>query len=240
MPGDRLGQLAGDGAVRGDDAAVRRHRVARVRAAMGVGDGVGCLGRRDRDAARVGVLDDRHGGLVEVEGGAHRGIRVDVVVVGHLLAVQLHGLGDAGTPALRGVERRALVRVLAVAEVGVLRPAAADPRREGRVLGGLVGRDDAADPRRDGDVVRRRVRGTPRERTPHAARAWCRPRARRRRPRRSGRARRRPRRSRGSSRTRAPSPGRRCRSARWPRRVLRPPRWSRRTGTGSRRPARRA
>ena len=78
--------------------------------------------RADRDAARVGVLDDRHARLGEVEGGPPRRVGVDVVVVGHRLAVQLLGGGDASgrapldRPFRRAVQRRPLVRVLAVAQ----------------------------------------------------------------------------------------------------------------------------
>ena len=173
---DRLGHRERHRAVRRDDAAERRHRVALVGAPVRVGDGVGCAGRRDRDAARVGVLDDRDRGLGEVERGPHRGIRVDVVVVRHLLAVQLHGLRDAGSSALRRVARRLLVRVLAVAEVGVLRPGATDPRRERRLLAPAGParprcRATTRPPRR-----RWRCGGTPRGRAPCAARASCRPR----------------------------------------------------------------
>ena len=52
----------------------------------------------DRDPARVGVLDDRHGGLGEVVGRPPGGVGVDVVVVGHLLAVQLLGVGQPARP----------------------------------------------------------------------------------------------------------------------------------------------
>ena len=108
--GDLLGHLAGHRPVGRDHAAERRDRVARVRLAVGLGDvGAG------RDAARVGVLDDRHGRLVEVVGRPAGGVGVDVVVVGHLLAVQLLGCGQAG-PRQCGVERGRLVRVLAVAQ----------------------------------------------------------------------------------------------------------------------------
>jgi hypothetical protein len=51
-----LGHLEGDRAVGRDDAAERRDRVARVRLRCASA----IVGRR-RDAARVGVLDDRDG-----------------------------------------------------------------------------------------------------------------------------------------------------------------------------------
>ena len=110
MPFTRLGHREGHRAVGGDHAAVRRDRVALVRLAMRLGDVVG-----DGDPARVRVLDDRDGRLGEVVGAAQGGIRIDVVVVRHLLAAELGRLGDAAARRV-GVERRGLVRVLAVAE----------------------------------------------------------------------------------------------------------------------------
>ena len=90
--------------------------VARVRAGVRRGDRI-ARAARHRDAAGVGVLDDRHRGFVEVVRGAQGGIGVDVVVVRHLLALQLGGLGDAAAGGL-DVERRLLVGVLAVAQAG--------------------------------------------------------------------------------------------------------------------------
>ena len=108
---DLLGQLGGDLLVDRDHPAERGHRVTGVRLAVRLGHV-----RADRDAARVGVLDDRHARLGEVVGAAPGGVRVDVVVVGHLLAVQLLGLGQAGRRGRVDVERGLLVRVLAVAQ----------------------------------------------------------------------------------------------------------------------------
>ena len=98
-----------------------------------------------RDPARVGVLDDRHGRLVEVVRGPAGGVGVDVVVVGHLLAVQLFGLRE--TSALPGaVQRRPLVRVLAVAQHADPVPGGAHPMvealRRGHVRVGVGGGDD--------------------------------------------------------------------------------------------------
>ena len=90
-----LGHLERDGAVGGDDAAERRHRVALVRAQVGARDRVERVRRGDRDAARVRVLDDRDGGLDQVERRAQGRIGIDVVVVRHLLALQLRRLRDA-------------------------------------------------------------------------------------------------------------------------------------------------
>ncbi len=120
---------------------------------MGLGVGVGDVGA-DRDAARVGMLDDRDGGLVEAEGRAHRSVRVDVVVVRHRLAVQHLGLRDARPPV--GVERGRLVRVLAVPQVRPLVPGRAGPVREPRAV--VRTGQDAAHPGGHGDVVRRGVR----------------------------------------------------------------------------------
>jgi hypothetical protein len=74
-----------------------------------MGEGVRPGDRRGRgDAARVGVLDDRDRRGLVVERGTHRRIPVDVVVVRHLFALQLAGLGDAD-PVRAEVESRALV-----------------------------------------------------------------------------------------------------------------------------------
>ena len=103
-----------------------RHRVAGVRLAVCVSN-VGT----DRDAARVGVLDDRHRRLVAVVVGRPVcRVGVDVVVVGHLLAVALPALASPAPGGNRCVQRGALVRVLAVAQhVGAV-PVPADPGRE--------------------------------------------------------------------------------------------------------------
>ena len=100
--GDLLGHLDGDLAVDRDHPAERRDRVARVRLAVRLGD-VGA----DRDAARVGVLDDGDRRLGEVVRGPPRRVGVDVVVVRHLLAVQLLGLRQPGaaTPGRRTAPR---------------------------------------------------------------------------------------------------------------------------------------
>ena len=97
-----LGHRHRDRHVGRDHPAERRDRVARVRLAVRLGDV-----RADRDAARVGVLDDRDGRLVEVVRRATGRIGVDVVVVGHLLAVQLRRLREAAVGReAAGVERR--------------------------------------------------------------------------------------------------------------------------------------
>ena len=78
--------------------------------------------RADRDAARVGVLDDRHRRLGEVVRRPPGRVGVDVVVVGHLLAVQLLGLGRARRG---GVDGRA-----PPAGAGSRRSAAQPPQRQ--------------------------------------------------------------------------------------------------------------
>ena len=118
-----------------------------MRQSVGFGD-VGT----DRDAAWVGVLDDRDARLVEVVRRTTSGISVDIVVVGHLLAVQLLRAGKPGAATeRRAVERRSLMRVLAVTQdIGSV-PGRTGPGRE---TGALVrGRQDVAHPGRDGDVV---------------------------------------------------------------------------------------
>ena len=110
--GEHAFQLCGhrrrDGTVGGDHAAVGRHRIARVGLRVRHRDI-----RTDRDATRVGVLDDRHAGLVEVVGRPIGRVAVEVVVEAHRLAVQLLGLCD---PRLGPccTYSAALVRVLAV------------------------------------------------------------------------------------------------------------------------------
>ena len=107
----------------------------------------------DRDPARVGVLDDGHCRFTVVVGGALGGIGVDEVVVGHLLAMELLCRGDSGAPV--GVERRLLVRVLAIAKDLRPCPGRAHPRGKPGAVTGV--REDAAHPTGDGEVVARRV-----------------------------------------------------------------------------------
>ena len=116
-----LAQLAGEvlieGAVEGDDAAESAHRVGDDGEAVGLAEVVAGGG-----AAGVRVLHDDAGGLGEVVDGVPGGVGVEVVVVGELLAVVLHGGGDAAQRVLAqgavAVEGGGLVRVLAVAQPG--------------------------------------------------------------------------------------------------------------------------
>ena len=88
------------------------------------------------------MLDDHAGGLVEVVDQAPRRVEVEHVVEGERAAVQLRDPREdvAAHPGL-GVERRALVRVLAVGEVEHL--LVGDREVLGEVLVG--GREPAAD-----------------------------------------------------------------------------------------------
>ena len=134
-----------------DHASERRRRVTLVSLAV-------CLGHvgADRNAARVGVLDDRDGRLVEVVRRPPSRVAVDVVVVGHLLAVQLRRLRQAGLRLEAvGEERGALVRVLAVAQHRLAVPRRAHPGRVAGPLGGVG--EHVAHPRGHVHVVRRGV-----------------------------------------------------------------------------------
>ena len=102
---------------------------------MGLAVGLGHVpGLRDRDPARVGVLDHGHAGDVAVVvGGAHGGVGVRVVVVAHGLAVELAGTRHTGGLPGHGVDGGALVRVLAVAQ-------GRQPLVGGAHVGGHLGR----------------------------------------------------------------------------------------------------
>ena len=100
--------------------------------------------RSDGNAARVGMFDDRDRGLVEVARGSARGVRIDIVVVRHVLAVQLLGVRQATVAPAGAVEGGRLVRVLPVPQTGDLLPGPSHPTREARTVT-EVG-DDAAHP----------------------------------------------------------------------------------------------
>ena len=162
-----------------------------------------------------------------------RRVGVVDVVVAQLLALQLARGGDAGARGGEGVERRRLVRVLAVAH-GLLQRAGdrpcgpATPRRPGR-------RTRPRSPRRRRRCGRRRGR-----RAGGAGPASCRRPSAPPAPRPCPPARCRPRRRRGSWPPSGSSPGRRCRCSRRTRRSpRRAPPWPR-TGRGSRRAGRSA
>ena len=111
---DRFGGRRIERPVGGDDSAERRDAVAGQRLVPGIEQAVA-----RGDSARVGVLDDddRRRPVAELGDEVERGTGVVEVVVAELLALHLLGLGDAArVRADRHVERRLLVRVLAVAQ----------------------------------------------------------------------------------------------------------------------------
>ena len=115
-----------DRAVDADDAAEGRHRVARERRAVGLEHRAA-----DGDAARVVVLDDRARRQLELLRQQARGVEVEHVVERQLLAAELadhreHVHARAGLRVVGG----ALVRVLAVREVGDLLVGVQQQRRE--------------------------------------------------------------------------------------------------------------
>ena len=108
--GDFGGGFGVDGAVDADDSAEGGDGIAGESLLVGLEDGVAGCG-----AAGVGVLDDDDGGLVELLREFPAGVEVDEVVVAELFALELRCAGDAEAGAV-GVERGALVGILAVAE----------------------------------------------------------------------------------------------------------------------------
>ena len=99
------------------------------------------------------MFDDRHGGLAEVISCAPRRLRVDVVVVGHLLAVQLRCTCKSRRRIGRGVESGPLMGVLAITQDVLALPSNRHPLRKALTVG--VGGDHVAHPRCNCDVVGR-------------------------------------------------------------------------------------
>ena len=133
-------------AIERDDAAERRGLVAGEGLAIGV-DQTFAFG----DAARIGVLDDgasRAARRIEFGDAFVSGVGVVDVVVGELLALGLARGGDAEAHDRRAIERRRLVRVLAVAqrldqpaaEGAIVRRGVVKRLREPIADGGIVGR----------------------------------------------------------------------------------------------------
>ena len=130
-----------------DDAAERRDRVGLERVPVGL-DELVVRGQTDR----VGVLDDDDRGRRVVAGDPVRGVEVEQVVERGHRALQAGRVGERAAAVRRlAVERRALVRVLAVAEVADLLEDEGQPAREGVArdlveVGGdlrVIGRDHA-------------------------------------------------------------------------------------------------
>ena len=142
----RAGERRVDRPVEDDDAAVRRQRIAGERLLVGI---VRRLG--DRDPARVVVLDDHARRPVELVQQPSRRVEVEHVVERQRPAVLLRDpREDVGARPGLDVERRLLVRVLAVGEleelvvrhhpvarVGLV--AGPEPARDRGVVGGGVG-----------------------------------------------------------------------------------------------------
>ena len=139
------GELARERAVDGDDATERRRRIGRQRRAIGV------VGRRSQGAAaRVAVLDDHAGRDCEFLHEPGGGVEIEQVVERELLAAVLgHHREEVATSTRIHVVRGALVRVLAVGEIGHLDELAQVPVGERLRIREPVG---------DRDVVARRVR----------------------------------------------------------------------------------
>ena len=123
---DLPAELRADGPVQHDDASVRRQRIRAERLVVGLLDRAG-----DRDAARVAVLDDHAGRDGQLVHQHPRRREVGEVVERELAPVQLADAGEQVAARARlGVVRRALVRVLAVDEVGHLLEARDQALRE--------------------------------------------------------------------------------------------------------------
>src|ERR1051325_1001728 len=110
---ERFGRARVERAVEREDAAEGRHRVGLERLRVRFSERIG-----DRGPARVGVLHDHAGRVGKALHALPRGVGICDVVVGQLLALHLAVGGDAtrGGPFI-SIEGRALVRVLAVAQV---------------------------------------------------------------------------------------------------------------------------
>ncbi len=131
--GKYLDDLFGGGLINGlvgrDDAAKGTDRITAQRIGIGCGQAVGRA-----DAARIGVLDDRNGRLIEFGDQLECGIGVVQVVVGQLLALKLGGTGNARTVAAIHIEGGRLVRVLAIAQDRRTLAGNADPWRRDLVF----------------------------------------------------------------------------------------------------------
>ena len=142
----RLGQGSVDLPVDHDHAAEGRERVGRERLLVGLEHPV-----PDRHPARVVVLDDHAGRLVEVGKDPAGRVEVEHVVERERLAVELRKAGqEVARKADFAVERPTLVGVLAIGEfeqllvgdhlvLGEVLVGLAEPARDRRVVAGGVG-----------------------------------------------------------------------------------------------------
>ena len=125
-----LGRFGVQLTVEGDDAAERRLGVRRVSQFVGLTDAAFVV-RADRHATRVGVLDDHASRFYEALHALQRSVGIGYVVERQLFTLQLGRGGDADFGRLGlNVERRALVRVLAVAHFLRLDELAVEGARE--------------------------------------------------------------------------------------------------------------
>ena len=111
-----------------NNAAKSALRVARERLVVSLGD----RGGRSRTAG-VLVLQDNHGRLVELASKRPARIGIENIVVGKLLAIELLGIHEAMRVGIgQAIERSALMRVFAIAQVLLLLEVKVDD------LGGLL------------------------------------------------------------------------------------------------------
>ena len=115
----------------------------------------GCNISPNSNATRVGVLDDGYGWFGVVIGRPTGCVRVNVVVVGHFLAMQLLCLGNPLTRSGReAVQRGRLMRIFAITQhIGSLK-GAAHKIRERLIIGWCV---LTGEPRCHGNVIAGRV-----------------------------------------------------------------------------------
>ncbi len=90
-------------------------------------------------AAGVGVFnDDSGGGGKQFAGGFEGGIAIDIVVIGHFLAVEDAGGGESRLGGEGGIraERGGLVRIFAIAQRNFGRGSVGEPSGDGGIVGG--------------------------------------------------------------------------------------------------------
>jgi len=133
---DGLEEAGGDGPrgevihhpVGADDPAVGGHAVA----LQGLAEGIGQIHHAGQPGG-VAVLDDGHGRRLEVRRDPPRGIEVEQVVEGQILARDLARPAEDRAAVIGiGVEGGLLLRILAVAKIGLLLEHEGQPGREAR------------------------------------------------------------------------------------------------------------